>query len=43
MPRLSQARFRRDLSDASVRFDTGHFALERHGEQIAVAIRGLLE
>ena len=31
--------FRRDTPDADVRFvDTGHFALETHAEQIAIAI-----
>jgi hypothetical protein len=31
--------FKRDIPDADVRFvDTGHFALETHAEQIAIAI-----
>jgi len=31
--------FRRDVPDAEVRFyDTGHFALETHGAEIAAAI-----
>jgi pimeloyl-ACP methyl ester carboxylesterase len=35
--------FRRDVPGAVVRFfDTGHFALETHGEEIAVAIREFL-
>jgi len=35
--------FRRDLPQAEVRFyDTGHFALETHGAEIAVAIRDFL-
>jgi pimeloyl-ACP methyl ester carboxylesterase len=35
--------FRRDLPDAEIRFyDTGHFALETHGAEIAGAIRGFL-
>jgi len=35
--------FRRDIPDAEVRFlDTGHFALETHCEEIAVAIRSFL-
>jgi pimeloyl-ACP methyl ester carboxylesterase len=35
--------FKRDIPDAVVRFfDTGHFALETHAEEIAVAIRDLL-
>ena len=35
--------FKRDIPDAEVRFfDTGHFALETHGSEIAVAIRDFL-
>jgi pimeloyl-ACP methyl ester carboxylesterase len=35
--------FKRDIPDATVRFfDTGHFALETHAEEIAAAIRQLL-
>ena len=35
--------FRRDIPDAVVRFfDTGHFALETHAEEIAAAIRDFL-
>ena len=35
--------FKRDIPDADVRFfDTGHFALETHAEEIAAAIRGFL-
>jgi pimeloyl-ACP methyl ester carboxylesterase len=35
--------FKRDVPRAIVRFfDTGHFALETHGEEIAVAIREFL-
>jgi pimeloyl-ACP methyl ester carboxylesterase len=35
--------FKRDIPDATVRFfDTGHFALETHAEEIAAAIRELL-
>ena len=35
--------FRRDIDNADVRFfDTGHFALETHAEEIAIAIRGFL-
>jgi pimeloyl-ACP methyl ester carboxylesterase len=35
--------FRRDVPDAEVRFyDTGHFALETHGPEIAAAIGGFL-
>jgi pimeloyl-ACP methyl ester carboxylesterase len=35
--------FRRDIPHADVRFlDTGHFALETHCEEIAMAIRGFL-
>jgi len=35
--------FRRDIPNAEVRFlDTGHFALETHYEEIAVAIRSFL-
>lgn len=36
--------YRRDIKNAVVKFfDTGHFALETHGEEIAVAIREFLE
>lgn len=36
--------FRRDIPGAEVRFfDTGHFALETHGEEIAEAIREFLQ
>jgi pimeloyl-ACP methyl ester carboxylesterase len=35
--------FRKDLSNAMVQFlDTGHFALETHAEEIAVAMRNFL-
>jgi pimeloyl-ACP methyl ester carboxylesterase len=35
--------FKRDIPNATVRFlDTGHFALETHVEEIAVAVRELL-
>jgi len=35
--------FKRDIPGADVRLlDTGHFALETHGDQIAAAIRGFL-
>ncbi|MFF1360053.1 alpha/beta fold hydrolase [Streptomyces sp. NPDC058297] len=35
--------FRRDIPEADVRFvDTGHFALETHAEEIAVAMRAFL-
>ncbi len=35
--------FRRDIPDASVQFfDTGHFALETHASEIAIAIREFL-
>ena len=35
--------FKRDIPDADVRFfDTGHFALETHADEIATAIRGFL-
>ena len=35
--------FRRDIAAADVRlFDTGHFALETHADEIAAAIRGFL-
>ena len=35
--------FRRDIPDAVIRFfDTGHFALETHAEEIAAAIRDVL-
>jgi pimeloyl-ACP methyl ester carboxylesterase len=35
--------FKRDIPQATVRFlDTGHFALETHAAEIAMAIRGLL-
>jgi pimeloyl-ACP methyl ester carboxylesterase len=36
--------YKRDIPDATVQFlDTGHFALETHVEEIAVAMRQLLE
>jgi pimeloyl-ACP methyl ester carboxylesterase len=36
--------FQRDLPQADVRFlDTGHFALETHGAEIAIAMRGFLD
>jgi pimeloyl-ACP methyl ester carboxylesterase len=36
--------YRRDIPDAEVRFlDTGHFALETHAAEVAVAIRSFLE
>lgn len=36
--------FKRDNPNAEVHFyDTGHFALETHGEQIATAIRDFLK
>ena len=42
LPAGAQA-FRRDIANADVRFfDTGHFALETHAEEIATAIRGFL-
>ena len=35
--------FKRDIPDAVIRFfDTGHFALETHAEEIAAAIRDFL-
>ena len=35
--------FKRDIEDAKVTFfDTGHFALETHCDEIAVAIRDFL-
>jgi pimeloyl-ACP methyl ester carboxylesterase len=35
--------FRRDIPDAIIRFfDTGHFALETHGMEIAAVIRDFL-
>jgi pimeloyl-ACP methyl ester carboxylesterase len=35
--------FQRDIPDATVQFlDTGHFALETHGEEIAEAMRRFL-
>jgi pimeloyl-ACP methyl ester carboxylesterase len=35
--------FLRDLPEAEIRFfDTGHFALETHGDQIAAAIGAFL-
>ena len=35
--------FKRDIPDAEIRFfDTGHFALETHGSEIAAAIRDFL-
>jgi pimeloyl-ACP methyl ester carboxylesterase len=42
IPAGAQA-FRRDIPDATVQFlDTGHFALETHVEEIAVAMRSFL-
>ena len=42
LPAGAQA-FGRDIKNADVRFlDTGHFALETHGDDIATAIRGFL-
>ncbi|MBV6287862.1 alpha/beta fold hydrolase [Pseudomonas aegrilactucae] len=36
--------WKRDLPDADIRFyDTGHFALETHGQQIIPVIRGFLD
>ena len=36
--------FRKDLPDAKVQFlDTGHFALETHVEEIALAMRDFLD
>ncbi len=36
--------FKRDMPAADVRFfDTGHFALETHGDEIAAAIRGFFD
>ena len=36
--------FRKDIPNAEIHlFDTGHFALETHGSQIAVLIRGFLD
>jgi pimeloyl-ACP methyl ester carboxylesterase len=36
--------FRRDIPNAVVQFlDTGHFALETHVEEIALAMRGFLQ
>jgi pimeloyl-ACP methyl ester carboxylesterase len=36
--------FRRDIPDAEIHFfDTGHFALETHGAEIAAAIRSFLD
>ena len=36
--------FKRDIPDAVVRFfDTGHFALETHCDEIAAAIREFME
>ena len=36
--------FKRDIATAVVRFfDTGHFALETHAEEIAAAIKDFLE
>jgi len=41
LPRGAEA-FRRDIPDATIRFfDTGHFALETHANEIAAAIREL--
>jgi pimeloyl-ACP methyl ester carboxylesterase len=38
------AAFKRDIPDADIRFfDTGHFALETHAEEIALAIREFLK
>jgi hypothetical protein len=35
--------FKRDVANATVRFfDTGHFALETHAPEIAVAVRDFL-
>ena len=43
LPQGAEA-FKRDIPDADVRFlDTGHFALETHCEEIAVAIREFLD
>ena len=42
LPQGAEA-FRRDIPDADVRFfDTGHFALETHCDEIATAIRNFL-
>ena len=42
LPQGAEA-FKRDLPDAEIYFfDTGHFALETHAEEIAVAIRNFL-
>jgi pimeloyl-ACP methyl ester carboxylesterase len=42
LPPGAQA-FKRDIPEATVRFlDTGHFALETHAAEIAMAIRGFL-
>jgi pimeloyl-ACP methyl ester carboxylesterase len=36
--------YKRDLANAEIHlFDTGHFALETHGEEIATAIRNFLK
>jgi pimeloyl-ACP methyl ester carboxylesterase len=43
LPNEAEA-FKRDNPKAEVHFyDTGHFALETHGEQIASAIRDFLD
>jgi len=43
LPKGAEA-FRRDIPDANIQlFDTGHFALETHAEQIAQSIRQFLE
>jgi pimeloyl-ACP methyl ester carboxylesterase len=34
--------FKRDIPEAFVRFNTGHFALETHAPEIAAAIRDFL-
>ena len=42
LPQGAEA-FKRDIPDADVRFfDTGHFALETHCDEIAAAIRSFL-
>jgi pimeloyl-ACP methyl ester carboxylesterase len=42
LPPFAEA-FKRDIPDADVRFfDTGHFALETHCDEIAAAIRNFL-
>ena len=36
--------FRKDIPDAQIRFlDTGHFAIETHGVEIAAAMKEFLE